>query len=529
MAATASPEVQPSTAVIAPASPKHRSDWKRKLAVCFVIVMCIVGVIAVSRYMLINGSVQLDEAQSLWQTDHSIGGTLHVVALDVHVPLYHLMLHFWQLYMGQGISTARVLSVAFFLATIPLFYLLAREILPTRWSLFATVLFSFSPFMDWYANVARMYTLLAFFATLSQLLFIRLLKHKKVWIGYGLASVIGAYSHYFFSFNLATEGIYFLLNRKKFDKGSFKRLIVVGILVTIALSPWLVYFHSLGSGSTSRPLLTRPTTVDFFNAFSQFLFGFQDNHVNTILVSCWPILMLVGFLAVRRNQKVTPEISFIATMAFLPVVLAFGLSFVVTPFFLSRYLISSVAPLIIFLVWLISYYGKRMSVVVATAAIIVCAISSFQQAYNPTSPIKEDYKDAVAYINQHAEPQDAVVISAPFTIYPVDYYYHSQAAITTLPIWLRTGTAGIPAFSKATLPAQVNQINMNHKYVYLLLSQNQGYEDTIKEYYLDHFEKTFVHTYSNDLTLYVFRVGYNHVPVLGSPSTLITSASNVGQ
>jgi mannosyltransferase len=187
---------------------------KPLMAFLAVFLLCAIGVVLISRFMLINGSVQLDEAQSLWQTSHSIGGTLHVVALDVHVPMYHLILHFWQLYFGQGVSTARILSVIFFVATIPLVFLLARSILSFRWALFAMVLFSFSPFMDWYANVARMYTLLAFFATLSQLLFIRIMKRKKGWFAFGASSVIGAYSHYFFSFNLAAEGIFLLFNRK---------------------------------------------------------------------------------------------------------------------------------------------------------------------------------------------------------------------------------------------------------------------------------------------------------------------------
>jgi mannosyltransferase len=382
--------------------------------------------------------------------------------------------------------------------------------------LFATILFSFSPFMNWYANVARMYTLLAFFSTLSQYYFIRLIKQKKVWTKFGLTAIIGAYSHYFFSFNLAVEGLFFLFTRKKFAKGSLKRFIIVGILVAAALAPWLLYFHSLGSADNTRPMLSRPTTVDFFNVYSQFLFGFQDNHINTILVSCWPIIMLVGFLAVRREQRTTPEISFIATMAFVPVLLAFLLSFVVTPFFLSRYLIASVAPLIIFIVWLISYYGKRLSLMISGLLVAILVLGSLQQAFSSATPVKENYAGAVSYVNQHASDRDVVVISTPFTIYPIEYYYRSQAAIYTLPNWDRSSAGSIPAFNVKTLPAQVAAANANHRNVYLLLSYDQGYESTIKEYYQKHFQQLYVHTYSSDLTLYEFKIGYYNVPSLNA-------------
>jgi hypothetical protein len=42
---------------------------------------------------------------------------------------------------------------------------------------------------------------------------------------------------------------------------------------------------------------------------------------------------------------------------------------------------------------------------------------------------------------------------------------------------------------------------------------------------LHHYPELSHHTYSPDLTLYVFRVGYNIVPPLGSPQTLIKVAS----
>jgi mannosyltransferase len=508
--------------VAVPSPVKKSTHVWRKLLIAVTLLFCMAGAILMSRLILVHQSLQLDEAQSLWQTSHTFGGTLHVVATDVHVPLYHIMLHFWQIYFGNGIERARIISLVFFLGTIPLVYLLARQVLKTSWALFATILFSFSPFMNWYANVARMYTLLAFFATLSQYLFIRLLQRKKNWIAYALTCIVGVYSHYFFSFNLAAEGLYFLVARKHFAPGSFKRIIIVALLAATSLVPWLLYFHSLGSGGNERPQLALPSTVDFFNVYSQFLFGFQNDRINTILVSCWPVIMLFGLLAVRRTHRADAKIGFIANMAFTPVLMAFILSLVVTPFFLSRYLISSLAPLIIFIVWMITAYGKKLGRFLSIFMVAILIATSIQQDFSSSTPVKEDYKDAVAYINAKATPEDAVVISTPFTIYPVEYYYHSNAAITTLPIWDRRSFGGIPGFNKATMPAQIASINKDHHYVYLLLSYDQGYETTIRQYYLAHFQQISHHTYSDDLTLYIFKVGYVTVPPIGSPITQIT-------
>jgi mannosyltransferase len=496
---------------------------KRFALIAGVLLACMLAVVAISHFVLIGKSLRLDESQSLWQSSHSLGGLLRVVAEDVHVPLYHLMLHFWILYFGSSISVVRIMSLVFFLINIPFVYLLARQVLKTKWALFAAALFSLSPFMNWYGNETRMYTLLALFATISQYYYLKLLQRRKVWFRFGLSAVVGAYTHYFFSFNLVVEGLFFLFNRKKFAPGSFKRFLLIGIFVVAALGPWLFYFHSLGSGKNDSPNLPRPSTVDFFNVYSQFLFGFQNDHVNTILVSLWPLLMLVAFFAVRHNQKASPQIGFIASMAFVPVIMAFVLSYVVTPFFISRYLISSLAPLIILIVWLISHYGKRTALVAATALFVLLLPTSYQQASSIDTPVLENYQPAAAYINAHIHPQDAVVLSTPFTIYPFEYYYNGSAQIKTLPLWNRQSFGAIPAFNAKTLPAQVTQIDKNHQYVYLLVSYNQGYETTIKQYYQDHFQQVSSKHFSPDLNLYVFKVGYNNVPALGTPKTQINA------
>src|SRR3954469_6711638 len=91
-------------------------------------------------------SLRLDEAQSLWQTSHTPLKIIELIAGDVHVPLYHLILHLWQLIFGSDVSLARFLSFIFFLASMPVVYKLGRLCYDVKTSLFATALFIISPF-----------------------------------------------------------------------------------------------------------------------------------------------------------------------------------------------------------------------------------------------------------------------------------------------------------------------------------------------------------------------------------------------
>ena len=497
--------------------PPVKASWWQRFYAVVVVAACMIGAVVISRLFLVHNSLRLDEAQSLWQTSHSLRGTLKVVAQDVHVPLYHLLLHFWQLYVGQSVEAARGLSLIFFLLSIPAVYLLSRRILAPKWSLLVVVLFSFSPFMNWYANEARMYTLLVLMATLSQYFFLKLIESRgqRGWLGYSLTSIIGIYSHYFFAFNLLCQGIYFLASRKQFNRGTLKRFIILAIVLVAELAPWLIYFHSLGSASNTSPNLPKPSSVDLFNVFSQFSFGFQNNAVNTILLSLWPVLVIAILLSVKYGQRISAKLGYMLAAGLLPIVLAFAFSYALTPFFLGRYMVACVPPLTILLVWFVSNYRRPMYRLVTAGLLILLIGVSAQQYTSASTPVQENFRSAANIISARAKAHDVVVLSAPFTIYPFDYYYQGSARVRTLPEWDRQVPGPIPAFNAQTLPAQVAELNKNHQYVYLVLSFDQGYENTIYQYYQHHFERVDSQRLSPTLRLEVYRVGYRPLQPLG--------------
>src|SRR5581483_4334119 len=115
--------------------------------------------IALSIFFFAGQSLRLDEAQSLWQTSRGFLDILTIVAGDVHVPLYHELLHLWRLYFGNTITAARDMSLLFYLLNIPALYFLGKLAYNRATGLFAAFLLSISPFMNWYGNEIRMYTL----------------------------------------------------------------------------------------------------------------------------------------------------------------------------------------------------------------------------------------------------------------------------------------------------------------------------------------------------------------------------------
>jgi mannosyltransferase len=477
--------------------------------------LLLIGILSFVIYYvpLANESLRLDESQSIWQTSHSLKETLFIVAQDVHVPLYHIIFHFWITIFGTSTAVIRLLSFIFFLLSLPFIYLLGRTILNKPWSLTVVGLIALSPFISWYANEARMYTLLGLMSVICQYLFIRIMRgQKNSWPWYVAVCVVGAYSHYFFMFNLASQALFFFFNLKKFPKGSLLRFVGTALTVAAALSPWIIYFVSMGAASNTKPNIAPPTPIDFFNVYSQFLFGFQSTALNTILIAFWPLMVVLALMMVKKFYKPDFAVYYVATAAFIPVLMAFLLSFIVSPFFLSRYMIAAVIPLYVLIAWILSRYSKKLAIFAVALVFAITAILSSHQLYANDAPVRENYKILVNDIKKEATPNDVIVMSSPFTVYPFEYYYDGPLQIKTLPVWDRQNPGPVTAYVPGQLPAQVNELKKGHQNIYLVLSYDQGYEKEIRAYFKSHFELVEDKTYSPGLDLLVYKVNYQPAP-----------------
>jgi hypothetical protein len=488
----------------------------RHAPVLAVHLLCL-GIIALgSRFALLHKSIRLDEAQSLWQTDHSYRALLQTVAKDVHVPLYHLVLRTWRLVLGPDIETARLLSLVFLLASVPVFYVVARKLLSRPWALLALVVFSCSPFVQWYGNEARMYSMLVFVTLVSQYFFLSVVTtgRTSAWIGYAASAVVGAYVHYFFFFVLVAQGLFLLALSRRLPRAALVRMAGVALLVGAAITPWLLYFRANGSASGTRPSLAAPSSVDYSNVYSQFAFGFQSDAINTAVVQAWPLLVLAALAGVRIGSKPGRAMAYMIVAAFVPVLLAFVVSHLVTPFFLSRYMIPALPALLIVVVRFLSNLTRPVARTLAVALLALTVTGTIVQAASPETPVQEDYR-AAARLADAASPSDVVVLSSPITIYPFEYYYDGPARVTTLPGWDRQSSAPVPTLDPAQLPQEVESLAKGHQYIYLLLSYDQGYEDAVYQYFSRNFQQTAAHALSPGMRLLVYRVGYSDARPVG--------------
>ena len=100
-----------------------------------------------------------DEGWSLYFATTDVGAMLNLTAVDIHPPLYYLLLHLWTLLLGPSPLAVRLLSVLVGTATVPLLYATGRRLLGERGGLLAALLLAISPFHVYYSQEVRMYGL----------------------------------------------------------------------------------------------------------------------------------------------------------------------------------------------------------------------------------------------------------------------------------------------------------------------------------------------------------------------------------
>jgi mannosyltransferase len=144
----------------------------------------------------------------------SFGEMLHAVKVsESNPPLYYVLAWGWAKEFGTGEIGLRSLSALFGAATVPVGYLIGRELASRRAGLTLAALIAVNPMLIWYSQEARSYALLVFFGAVSIVFFARALNTGRgrdlAW--WAVASALALCSHYFAVFAVAIEAIWLLV------------------------------------------------------------------------------------------------------------------------------------------------------------------------------------------------------------------------------------------------------------------------------------------------------------------------------
>ncbi len=162
-------------------------------------------------------------------------------------PLYYALAWVWTQATGTGEWGLRSLSALAGALTVPVAYLLGRELRSRRTGLVAAALVAVNPMLLWYSQEARAYALLTLLCAISLLYCLRALREsagegRRDLLAWGVFSGLALATHYFALFPVAVEAA--LLVRRR-GRASLPGLAIVA-LAGLLLVPLAIHQMSYG-------------------------------------------------------------------------------------------------------------------------------------------------------------------------------------------------------------------------------------------------------------------------------------------
>ncbi len=270
-------------------------------------------------YHNLDISLWHDEAFSALLIKYPWGEMFYRIGLDVHPPVYYIVLRLWSYVAGNSLLALRGFSILFGLFTSLAAYGFVKAAFKSEKSaLITALLISTSPFQIQYATEARMYTFGAFLAVLAAYFLVKALeagreslKTKNLYYAlFGIVSGLATLTHYYLLFSVAALCLYALCYHIYYYRFAFKKylsLLTSYLLLIAVFLPWLKWFlfqyKQVGSGYWIPPLdrWSIPSTL------WQMLLGIgidithKTTQVGVVLVSLFTLYFLYRFIRSTIN------------------------------------------------------------------------------------------------------------------------------------------------------------------------------------------------------------------------------------
>ena len=197
-----------------------------------------------------------DEALSFSVAKESFPlGILHkLYTQDFHAPLYYFFMHFYSSVIHNNELLIRLSSVVFGVISLPIFYLVGKELDSRKAGLYTVALASINSCLIYYSQEVRFYSLLMLLSTLAFLFMIRIkrTKSKIDIIGFALTNLLILYTYSMGNLYVFFEVVIFAIYLFFINKKTLKSLIISQAIVALLYLPYfqaILHFTKMMSGS----------------------------------------------------------------------------------------------------------------------------------------------------------------------------------------------------------------------------------------------------------------------------------------
>lgn len=388
-------------------------------------------------------SLWLDERLSLRIVQENLGGAISIFRdLPEQHPFYYVLLKIWRVF-GESEFALRSLSAVFAVACVFAIYRLAQRVLDEASARIASIVMATSPYMLFFSQEARMYSLLGLLTIVSTYLLIRWWDDERGLVGYTALGIVGAYTHIFFLFLLGAHLVWAVARRPALNQRAV-RLLRAHCIVGLCYVPWLfmIFSGSLGSQSWKSAInvvLAAPYTfLRFSVGYSEVIANYDwKTRAPDLIRSQLPLLITVAVgysvVAVYGFKRLTTHArhgSIVPIGLFAPMILATVAS-LITIVVGERYFMVCFPFFVLLLAAGISsllepsmHRAARVVVVAAFAAIVAHTLFDY---YTDEEFGKEQWRDVAAYLSENTSNDDLIVLHQPHIEKAFAHYFGEEA------------------------------------------------------------------------------------------------------
>jgi mannosyltransferase len=349
-----------------------------------------------------------------------------VTTREANMALYYLLLRVWGVF-GHSEAAVRSLSALAGVGALAVLLVLTRRLFDRRTALVCGVLFALDPVVVLFAQDARGYALSLLLVTGSSALFVRGVRDRSgsdawVWPAYVLLSALAAYANFWAALVPLGHAVSLaFLPRRSVP---WRRLVPSATGLLVLLVPLGLLIHSTDNSGVNWAAGSSAGRV-FSDVRSHLPHALIDVAVVALVAA---VAALVAYA--RRHPFFTRAenwpTAFVVCWLVVPVAAVILLSLVYKPLLVVRYLVVVLPPLFVLVALALSRLRAVRVVAAGVAALVVVSVGGLVALDAHGS--SQDWRGAAAALSARARPGDGVVVFAPYTRTPFEWYLRDHPA-----------------------------------------------------------------------------------------------------
>lgn len=374
-------------------------------------------------------SIWLDEAATYNASLGTFSGIWQTMAAgDFNPPLFYWIEHV-MLMVGNNEVILRFVPALFGILTIPVMYFAGKEFMDRNVGIIAAAAAAFSPFLIFYSQEARAYSMALFFIAFAMVFYLKALKENDIknWALFGVLSAFAFWSHFYVFVLIASLVVYALALQAQNIRENIKNIgtiLLAVVLFSLASLPLILVTIQLFFTRTAAP----PTFgLQGFNIIYQILVLISG--ASEILLVLFAALFIVGIVQAYLTDK--KQGLLLVSILLLTFIITYVMSYKMP--MEPRHLIFVIVPVYL---GVASSYGMfyrlwntRGIVYLLMAVLVLVNLPMLASYYTGYS--KDDWRGFSGQISNLTQPGDKVVLVPGYISLPFDYYY-SNATDRTL-------------------------------------------------------------------------------------------------